>query len=1013
MANDLQPTGALVISGPSACTVGETISATVRVLFEDGGGANERYSVGFFVGENGEPAIGGASCTFDSLQPIGTPTDLTSGTGPFAELNGDACGDISKSDPTYKDLQLDQILCADEDGDGNVDLSYILTWVNNGNQENCTDPLDPLQFRPNPPKCLSDLEADLPIKVEDPPSIDVGKGAAPSQLFAPGGQVVFPITIINTSPSSSDPVEIYQIVDVPYGDITNQTSCTLPLVLAPQQSVTCNYTREITGSAGESFPDTVTVTGRDDEGNIVSESDDALVTIIADNGVPLPGDLRLVKFASPGKINEPGGTVQYDVLFANVSTTPVELTSAFDDLYGDLNGKGSCSFPQTLSGASSVYFCAFQEEVIGQPGDIITDTITAQGFDNTLLGTTLLASDTASVEILNLSSDIEVTKVASPSTVSEPGGNVDFGVGIQNTSAVDTVTINRLFDSQLGIPKGDCIFPQVLAPGARYSCTYSGLVTGNAGDIVTNVVDAFGFDDDGRLVNDFDAASVDVVGADPSIKVAKVAIPTFALAGGSDVRFVVGVENTSSTADPVTITSLVDVPFGDLDGRGTCALPPGGLVLQPAPDPDSFYICSFVQNFSGTAGQQFVDTVTASGVDDEGTPVSGLDDATVSIVNVELPEALLDLRKIASPVELPEPGGDVTYTVILSNVSDPNNPNLVLTVNSLVDDIYGDLNGLGDCVTPVDIPLSDFVVCRFTEAVSGQPGDTVTDRIDASATSLNGLLTATAFDEATVTIVDIPSSISVTKTANPISVDEPGAEVTFQIVVVNTSQADTVTLESLIDNVHGDLNGQGTCRMPQQLFLGRDPYRCDFTVFVGGSAGDQETNTVTALGTDDDGLEVEDTDQADVAILGISPTITALKVANPGTVSVEGGSVTFSFTTTNTSQADTVTLDTLIDSVFGDLDGQGSCSVPQTLAPGESYTCEFQETLAGALGETHLDEIEVTGTSEDGDLVSARAVAIVDFIAAIRSIPVLGQFGLLALTILIVLLGVRAAKRRK
>ena len=254
-----------------------------------------------------------------------------------------------------------------------------------------------------------------------------------------------------------------------------------------------------------------------------------------------------------------------------------------------------------------------------------------------------------------------------------------------------------------------------------------------------------------------------------------------------------------------------------------------------------------------------------------------------------------------------------------------------------------------------------------------------------------------------------------TKTANPISVDEPGAEVTFQIIVVNTSQADTVTLESLIDNVHGDLDGEGTCRMPQQLFPGEDqePYRCDFTVFVGGSAGDQETNTVTARGTDDGGVEVGDTDQANVAILDSSPTITALKLASPDSVPAEGGLVTFSFTTTNTSQTDTVTLDTLVDSVFGDLDEQGNCSVPQTLVPGESYTCEFQETISGALGSTHLDEIEVTGTSDGGDPVSARAVAIVNFIAATRSIPVLGQFGLLALTILIVLLGVRAARRRK
>lgn len=81
VANDLQPTGAEVVNGPTACTEGELFSATVRIHFADGGGANTRFNVGFYVGNAGESAIGGASCTFDSLQPIGFPlspgADLT------------------------------------------------------------------------------------------------------------------------------------------------------------------------------------------------------------------------------------------------------------------------------------------------------------------------------------------------------------------------------------------------------------------------------------------------------------------------------------------------------------------------------------------------------------------------------------------------------------------------------------------------------------------------------------------------------------------------------------------------------------------------------------------------------------------------------------------------------------------------------------------------------------------------------------------------------------------------
>ena len=356
VANDLQPTGTEVISGPTACTEGESFSATVRIHFQNGGGANARYSVGFFVGEGGEPAVGGASCTFDSLQPIGNPSNPLG--GPYAELNGDACGDIEKAQPTYKDLVLDDLLCQDKDGDGNVDVSYVLSWVNNSNQANCTNPLDPAQFLPNPPKCRADLSYDLPIGVEQPPSIDVSKTAIPSRLYEPGGTVNYQVTIVNTSPSVSDPVTINSIVDQidgqPPVDVSGQTDCTLPLMLSPGQLETCTFVANVKGRAGDIVTDTVTVRGTDDEGEPVADSAIASVEIISVTATTPPGELRLRKFALPGELDEPGGLVQYAVLVANLSETGVYLTALDDDLYGDLLGQGRCSGPRFSGSANPV-----------------------------------------------------------------------------------------------------------------------------------------------------------------------------------------------------------------------------------------------------------------------------------------------------------------------------------------------------------------------------------------------------------------------------------------------------------------------------------------------------------------------------------------------------------------------------------------------------------------------------------------------------------------------------------
>lgn len=1031
VANDLQPTGTEVISGPTACTENEVFSATVRVLFEDGGGANTRYNVGFFVGDNGEPATGGSSCTFDSLQPLGPPFDLTSGSGGFRELNGDACGDIEKAEPTYKDLQLDQLLCQDLDGDGNVDVSYLLTWENNGNRANCTDPLDPAEFEASPPKCRASLDYDLPIAVEKPPSIEVTKDAVPSVLREPGGTVRFPITIINTSPSSSDPVTITRIVDDPFGDISDQTDCALPFTLAPSESRTCYFETSITGVSGDVFPDTVTVFGEDDEGQAVEATDSAEVRILDLAAPRPPGQLSLFKFASPSEIDEPGGLVQYGVVVINRSPTPVVLETLDDDLYGNLDGKGSCSVPQTLSGENAVYFCSFQEPVTGEPGDVITDVITATGADTLPQPTRLTADDSASVVIANVPSSIEVTKTASPTTVTEPGGNVTFTVTIQNTSVADVVTIGTLFDSELGIPGGSCATPITLQPGGdRLECTFSGRVEGETGDFVTNVLFATGTDDDDRPVAGFDAASVEIVGAPPDILVSKFAVPPFALETGSPVTYVVVVQNTSGPSDPVTLTHLEDEVLGEvtnLDGVGTCDLNPGGapLVLAPGSGPDSRYVCNWVEPGltppPGPGGEPLTtltNTVTAAGEDDEGEPVSASDTATVTFIGEQLnPAPNLQIAKFATPSEVPEPGDEVTFTVLLANGLDSGGN---LTVTSLTDEVDGmitDLDGTGTCALPITLPPQTldqppvFETCTFSLTVNGNAGDVVTDTVRAIAIDDDSQV-ANAEASASVTITDVPSTLRVTKTANPSSVLEPGDDVTFQVRVENTSQADFIVLDTLIDNVHGDLVAQGLCPTPGRLSPGRSPYFCEFTAFVGGDPGFEELNTVVATGTDDDGTEVLGSDQASVVVLDTPPSLQTVKSARPSSIPTSGDEVTFTITTTNTSEVDTVTIDSLVDSVFGDLDGQGDCSVPQVLAPGETYQCRFTERLSGDVGETHLDEVFVTGTSDDGDAVASRANAIVTFVFIARSVPVAGATGLALLALMMLLIGGQRLRNR-
>ena len=89
--------------------------------------------------------------------------------------------------------------------------------------------------------------------------------------------------------------------------------------------------------------------------------------------------------------------------------------------------------------------------------------------------------------------------------------------------------------------------------------------------------------------------------------------------------------------------------------------------------------------------------------------------------------------------------------------------------------------------------------------------------------------------------------IEVAKIATPSEVTEPGGDVIFEVTINNESSVDAVTISSLVDNIHGDLNGQEDCAVPQTI-VPDDNYSCSFTVFVGGNAGESETDTITATG---------------------------------------------------------------------------------------------------------------------------------------------------------------------
>ena len=562
-------------------------------------------------------------------------------------------------------------------------------------------------------------------------------------------------------------------------------------------------------------------------------------------------------------------------------------------------------------------------------------------------------------------SSISVTKTATPTSLPEPGGNATFDVKVENTSATDSVTISSLTDDVYGNldGKGTCDVPQTIAAGASYSCSFSGAVSGNAGSSHKDVVTASGTDDDGNPVTDDDDATVTITDVAGSITVTKTATPTTLPEPGGNATFDVKVENTSSV-DSVTISSLTDDVYGNLDGKGTCDVPQ--TIAAGAS-----YSCSFSGAVSGNAGSSHTDVVTASGTDDDGNPVTDDDDATVTITDVA---GSIAVTKTATPQRCRSP---VATRPSTSRWRTPRPSTRSRSPAS-----------------PTTSTATSTARARATcRRRSSRVGATAArSRVRSAATRAAATRTSSprrhrrrrqprlGRRRRVVTITNVPArSRSRRRRRRRRCRSRRKRELRRE------------GREHVRDGLGDDLEPdgrrlrqprrQGHCDVPQTLAPGAS-YSCSFTGAVSGNAGSSHKDVVTASGTDDDGNAVTDDDDAVVTITNVPSSITVTKTATPTSIQEPGGNVTFAVSVKNTSAVDSVTISSLTDDVYGNLDGKGTCDVPQTLQPGASYDCSFTGAVSGSGGSTHTDVVTASGTDDDNGELSAKDDATVTITSA-------------------------------
>ena len=179
-------------------------------------------------------------------------------------------------------------------------------------------------------------------------------------------------------------------------------------------------------------------------------------------------------------------------------------------------------------------------------------------------------------------------------------------------------------------------------------------------------------------------------------------------------------------------------------------------------------------------------TSNGGSISSAGGAVAVASGATVvcTFTNTAIPSSITVVKTAGSPT-VPETGGSVTYSVVVTNTSP-----IPVTLTSLVDDKFGNLSGKGTCNGTGNlygsIAVGGTYSCSFTGALAASDAPLVhVNEVTASVTSDVG--PATAKDTAKVTYSDVLPNISVVKSANDsiitaqggISPDNFNADVSF------------------------------------------------------------------------------------------------------------------------------------------------------------------------------------------------------------------------------------------
>jgi fimbrial isopeptide formation D2 family protein/uncharacterized repeat protein (TIGR01451 family) len=559
-------------------------------------------------------------------------------------------------------------------------------------------------------------------------------------------------------------------------------------------------------------------------------------------------DINVFKSVNRPTVSTSDANVTYTIVVENNGTLDVNITSMVDDMFGDITLRtgSTCTLPQEVYIGQS-YSCSFDAVITGAPGYIHVNTVNVNAIDRA--GNSSNASDKAYVRVIDAQDSVIGQRVFNDKNAN--------GIMDRNEQGIDGVSID-LIDSSNGL----VIQSHVTSNNGFYLFEHL-----NAGTYIVKVTDISGVLFGYKLTtNNYNytttiLASTQDLNANfgyskPQVSVTKSSNISAVPAGvvGGDVIYNIEITNTGGST--IEIDNIFDDKFGDLNGVGTCKIGKTLLTQQS-------YSCEFIHSFSGySAGDTHTNTVAVNAHDSEGNIAKASDNETIVFVD--------DNNGWAGLLIYYDANGNGAYD---SGELGLDNVNIVLadkngnTIDTTASSRYISEFGTAGLYLFSGLPAGDYII--YTNG--GKPTWRVVNPVDP-----DGGYVYTGGSSAQIPFTMSAgqiylnanfgfaiSDISVSKYSNVNSVVPPSGDVVYSVVVENSGGVDVI-LDSLIDDKFGELNGKGSCILPQSISVGGS-YSCSFTETISGNEGDIHTNTVTASAHDVDNNIRVDSASRDVA----------------------------------------------------------------------------------------------------------------------------------------------------